>query len=71
MGLPEDTDYSKQTPSVLHYMDAYGMAPAIDSDIKKLADDAITKTGSYYAYGRIGIIIVIPDQKRVVYVFNG
>lgn len=71
MSLKDDADYSKENPSILNYMNAYGFGIRISPEIKKLTDDAITKSGNYYAYGRIGIIIVIPAEKRVVYAYNG
>jgi hypothetical protein len=71
MSLNDDADYSKQIPSISNYMNAYGFGLDIKPEIKKLADDAITNSGNYYAYGRIGIIIVIPKQKRVIYAYNG
>lgn len=71
MSLGDDADYSKEIPSIHHYMNAYGFGLEIDPEIKKLVDDAITHPGSYYAYGRIGVIIIIPEQKRIIYAYNG
>ncbi|MCL4677765.1 MAG: hypothetical protein KJ017_04125 [Alphaproteobacteria bacterium] len=71
MSLPDDADYSKEVPSISHYMSAYGFGLRIDPKIRNLADDALKSPGNYYAYGRIGVIIVIPQKKRVIYAYNG
>lgn len=71
MSLPEGADFSKEKPSVYNFTNAYGFGPRIDSKIAELADTAITTSGNFYAYGRIGIIIIIPDKKRLIYVYNG
>jgi hypothetical protein len=33
--------------------------------------DIINSEGSYYAYGRIGLIVISPREKIVLYVYNG
>lgn len=71
MSLPDDADYSKEVPSISHYIGAYGFGIIVDPEIKKLADDAIKSPGSYYAYGRVGFILVIPEKKCVIYIYNG
>ncbi len=71
MSLPEDADYSKEVPSISNYMNAYGFGLRIDPEIRNLADDSLKSPGNYYAYGRIGVIIVIPQKKRVIYAYNG
>ena len=71
MSLPDTADYSKETPSVRHYMGAYGFGIEIDKSIEELIDKAINQTGNYYAYGRIGVIILIPAEEKIVYVYNG
>lgn len=71
MSLGDNADYSKQIPSVYHYMNAYGFGLEIDPQIQKLVDDAITVKGNYYSYGRIGFILIIPEKRRIIYVYNG
>lgn len=52
-------------------MGAYGFGIEIDKSIEELIDKAINQTGNYYAYGRIGVIILIPAEEKIVYVYNG
>lgn len=72
MSLEEDADYSKEIPSIDNYVNTYGFGVDIDPEIKKLVDDAIASSGSYYAYGRIGMIIIVPEARKVIYAYyNG
>lgn len=71
MSLSDDADYSIETPSINHYMGAYGFHIKINPAVEKMVNDAITKSGSYYAYGRSGVIIIIPEQRKIVYAYNG
>jgi hypothetical protein len=48
----------------------YNMGFMIDKNIEDDINKAITETGNYYAYGRIGIIIVAPKMRRVFYVYS-
>jgi hypothetical protein len=53
------------------YLDQYGFGIAVDPSVKSLVDDAISKPGSFYSYGRTGIVIVIPDFKRAIFAYAG
>lgn len=64
-------DYSKEIPSISNYVNYYCCGIEIDTEIQDLVNNAISNPGNYYAYGRIGVIIVIPSLKRVVYAYNG
>ena len=76
---PEDKKWfqipaSDETTSVAkltNYLDHYGFGISIDPDIEALFEKAITTPGSYYAYGRIGMIVVTPSIKRVFYLYAG
>ncbi len=70
MSLRDDTDYSKEKPSVLFYMDAHGCSPKIAQDVLELVDKAIVSKGNYYAQRSSGVMILIPSEKKAVYVFN-
>lgn len=59
------------SPGIGDYMGRYGFAIPFDADVERLVNDAIFKPGSYYAYGRIGLIILIPAVQRVVFVYSG
>jgi hypothetical protein len=56
---------------IAHYLDKYGFGIPIDSHIEQIVNEAISKPGSFFAYGRIGVLIVIPDMRKVIYVYNG
>jgi hypothetical protein len=53
------------------YLCAYGFCIDIKPEVKAQVNSIINNSGSYYAYGRIGAIIVSPRQKIVLYVYNG
>ena len=56
---------------IANYLNRYGFGISIDSQIEQEINKAISKPGSFAAYGRIGVLIVIPDIRRVVYAYNG
>jgi len=73
---PKDSDryrgfYPNGCPSISGYMGEYGFDIPFDSDVEKMVNDALFSRGAYYAFGRIGILILIPAQQRIVYVYNG
>jgi hypothetical protein len=53
------------------YLNQYGFGIEVDPSIKALVDDAISKPGSFYSYGRIGVVIVIPKAKRAIFAYAG
>lgn len=56
---------------VIDYICAYGFCIEIEQDFIDEANELVNSPGSYYAYGRIGMIIVAPGKKRVYYLYNG
>jgi hypothetical protein len=56
---------------IANFLNRYGFGISIDSQIEQEVNRAISTPGSFYANGRIGILIVIPDIRRVVYAYNG
>ena len=64
---------TKETGSldIYDYICAYGFCIKIDDVVVKQATEIINSAGSYYAFGRIGLIIVSPDKKLVLYLYNG
>jgi len=65
------TIYPNGCPSISGYMGAYGFPISFDRDVEKMVNEALFSPGAYYAFGRIGILIVIPARERIVYVYNG
>lgn len=59
------------TSKIKVYLLHYGYPIDVDSDIEDLVDKSISEKGSYYAYGRYGLIIVIPKAHRVVFAYHG
>lgn len=53
------------------YICRYGFCIDIDAQLAAQASAALAEPGSYYAYGRIGLLLVSPRQQRVYYLFNG
>ena len=72
--LVEGTDSSMNrvmSHNIADYLDRYGFGIEIDPQINQEINNAISTPGSFAAYGRIGLIIVIPKVNKVVYVYNG
>jgi len=53
------------------YICRYGFCIEIDNEVISQATDIINSEGSYYAYGRIGLIVVSPAKNLVIYMYNG
>lgn len=53
------------------YMCYYGICADADPALLEEVDAIINSPGSYYAYGRIGMLIVSPAKRLVVYLYNG
>lgn len=58
-------------PRINDYFNRYGFSIDIDDDVQKQIDQIISMPGNYYAYGRIGIIIISPKSRVVVFAYNG
>jgi hypothetical protein len=63
--------YPNGCPSISGYMGAYGFAIPFDREVEEMVNEALFSPGAYYAFGRIGILILIPSRERIVYVYNG
>lgn len=71
---PEKDDKTSSTttaPEISNYLNKYGFCIAKDPNIEAEIDYAISETESYFAYGRIGVLSVIPKTRIVVYAYNG
>jgi hypothetical protein len=60
--------YPKGCPSISGLMDGYGLLP-FDRDVEVMVNEALFAPGAYYAPGRWGILVLIPNRERIVYVF--
>lgn len=57
------------TTGIASYLYQFGFT--IDPDVEGEINESIKKTGSFYARGRTGIIIVAPHMHKVFYVYSG
>ena len=56
---------------IYDYICRYGFCISIDEKVVGQATDIVNSEGNYYAYGRIGLIVVSPSKKLVIYMYNG
>lgn len=56
---------------IYDYICRYGFCIKIDDTVVGQVTDIINSEGNYYAYGRIGLIVVSPSKKLVIYMYNG
>ena len=56
---------------IYDYICAYGYCISINPTVVKEANKIVNSEGSYYAYGRIGLIVVSPSKRLVLYMYNG
>ncbi|MFC4258556.1 hypothetical protein ACFOZ5_05835 [Marinobacter lacisalsi] len=56
---------------IYDYVCRYGFCIDIDQDVIDQATEIVNSKGSYYAYGRIGMIVVSPENNMVLYLYNG
>lgn len=64
-------DSRQQSLSSLDYLCRYGFCIEVAAALIRDVDSLINSPGSYYAYGRIGLIVVSPEKRLVVYLYNG
>jgi hypothetical protein len=64
---------SKQTGrfDIYDYICAYGFCINIKQSVVDEANAIVNSPGSFYAYGRIGLIVVSPEKNLVMYFYNG
>lgn len=58
-------------PRIATYLNRYGFGVPIDPALEREIDEAISKPGSFLAYGRSGVLIVIPRARKIVYAYHG
>jgi hypothetical protein len=72
---PSNTDryrivYPNGCPSITGYFGGYGLPASFDPEVEKMVNKAFATPGSFYAFDRIGILILIPVQERIVYIYS-
>lgn len=58
-------------PQLSNYINRYGFGIPVRPDLETMFNEIIAAPGSYYAYGRIGVIVVAPSVQKVFYVYVG
>lgn len=56
---------------VYDYVCRYGFCVEIENDIVEEVGLIVNSSGSYYAYGRVGLIIVSPSWRKIIYLYSG
>lgn len=71
---PEEGWSPRQDTGRLHvddYVHRYACCIDVDATLMAQADALVNSPGSYYAHGRIGLIVVNPKKRLVLYLYNG
>ncbi len=67
---PLEIENSGQTRGIRDYLFRYGFQIPLDPKIEGDVNEAILKVGNYFSYGRSGVIILIPQLERIVYMYS-
>ncbi|MDO8343635.1 MAG: hypothetical protein Q7T48_10575 [Cellvibrio sp.] len=54
-----------------HYLDRYGFGIELEKEIEREINSALSSSKSFYSFGRIGFILVIPKSRKVIFAYNG
>jgi hypothetical protein len=65
------SDKVRDKPYLDNYLDRYGFGINVDKSIEDEINNVISSSGSYFSYGRTGVIIVAPDIEKVFYAYSG
>lgn len=58
-------------PRLYNFLNQYGFGISIDPAVMEGIDRAISEPGNFYAYTRTGVLLVMPAQRRVAFVYAG
>lgn len=64
-------DWRWESTDIVDYVTRYVGSVPIEPEIVRAINSAIKAPGSFYAFGRIGIFIIIPARGEAVYAYNG
>jgi hypothetical protein len=53
------------------YLNRYGFGISVNPQVRQEINYAISHVGNFAAYGRIGLVVVIPKSRKVVYAYRG
>jgi hypothetical protein len=72
MGRPDSAMGAWPDPTVRAVLDRYGHGFPVPAEHQEALDAALTATGSFYAFGSGGLVVVlVPDTRRAYVVFAG
>lgn len=60
-----------QSFAIAEYLNRRGFGIEIDPDIEESVDRIMSSPGSYYSFGRVGLVIVAPSEHRVIFTYAG
>jgi hypothetical protein len=60
-----------KSPLISDYLGTYGFSIDVDPEIERTVDNTISVPGSYFSFGRTGVIIISPKEKIVIYAYAG
>lgn len=60
-----------ESPKVSNYLDKYGFGIPISKSVESAIDNAISAPGNFFAYSRIGVILIVPSKRQAFYVYAG
>lgn len=58
-------------PRLYNYLNRYGFGISIEAKYMAEIDKAVSEAGSFYAYSRTGVLIVMPSRTRIAFVYAG
>lgn len=59
------------SPGIGDYLNKYGFPISLEKKWEDTVNRALVTPGNYYAYGRTGLIIIMPEELRVIYAYSG
>lgn len=68
---PNRADEPESCSIVGQLLDRYGSIISVDDWVLELANEAMLTEGAYYSHGMLGMLIVIPDKRRLIYAYSG
>ncbi len=69
LGRPDHANGAFPNPTVLAILDRYGFGFDLPPDHQTALDAALNAPGSFYAFGRGGLVVVVVPDTRRAYVF--
>lgn len=57
-------------PDIEQFLSRYALNVALDPATRRMIDDVISSPGNFYSYGRLGLLIVAPEKRRIIYTYS-